>query len=111
MTTTTTLEGNVAQITLEGRLDLHNTPELRALLHEISDQGAKYYFMVMDRLEFIDSSGLSALVSGLKLARKAGGELVLVAPGPTVTKLLDLTMLNKVIPVEETLAGARSHVS
>jgi anti-sigma B factor antagonist len=50
-------------------------------------------------LEFIDSSGVAALARGRKLARHAGGDLLLAAPQHQVLRVLTLTRLIDVFPV------------
>jgi anti-anti-sigma factor len=50
-------------------------------------------------LDFIDSSGLGALISVQKLAGERGGKLRLLAPKPAVIQLLELTRLNRVFEV------------
>ena len=50
-------------------------------------------------LEFIDSSGVAALARGRKLARHAGGDLLLGAPQHQVLRVLTLTRLIDVFPV------------
>jgi anti-anti-sigma factor len=47
--------------------------------------------------EFIDSSGLGALVSCLKKARQAGGDLRVAGPNQQALTVLDLTNLNRVL--------------
>ena len=49
-------------------------------------------------LEFIDSSGVAALARGRKLARHAGGDLLLAAPQHQVLRVLTLTRLIDVFP-------------
>lgn len=107
MISSTRLDSSTVHITVTGRLDLQNTQELKQILFESGEQGAVHILMSLDELEFMDSSGLSALVSGLKTARKAGGELYLIAPSATVNDLLELTLLNQVIPVVASLEAAR----
>jgi anti-sigma B factor antagonist len=53
----------------------------------------------LERLAFIDCSGLSALVSAWKQARQAGGDLLLAAPRGLVLRLLCLTDLTGLLPV------------
>ncbi|WP_424952830.1 STAS domain-containing protein [Deinococcus sp.] len=101
------IDETTVHLVLSGRLDLENTPQLRQLLLQARTGGARYFLMSLSDLEFMDSSGLSALVSGLKAARLAGGELVLIAPSVSVTKLLELTLLNQVIPVVSDLESAQ----
>jgi anti-sigma B factor antagonist len=53
----------------------------------------------MGEVPFIDSSGLSALVSGLKGARKEGGIVVLCNVQPQARTIFSLTMLDKVFSI------------
>lgn len=107
MISSSRLDSSTVHITVTGRLDLENTQQLKQVLLEAGEQGASSILMSMDELEFMDSSGLSALVTGLKTARKAGGELYLIAPSAAVNDLLELTLLNQVIPIVPSLEAAR----
>ena len=53
----------------------------------------------LQHLQFIDSSGLGALVRGAKLARAAGGYLRLRAPKPAVRKVLQITGLDRIFEI------------
>ena len=101
----TSLNATTVHFTVKGRLDLEDAPKFRQLLQEAQQGGASHYAVSMDEVDFVDSSGLSALVSGLKAARSAGGELYLIAPSAPVSKLLELTLLNQVIPIVPTLGA------
>jgi anti-anti-sigma factor len=50
-------------------------------------------------VEFIDSSGLGVLVGSLRRLREDGGDLVLRAASPAVTRILELTGLDGLLPV------------
>jgi anti-sigma B factor antagonist len=50
-------------------------------------------------LDFIDSSGLGALISMQKLANERGGKLRLVSPKPNVIQILELTRLHRVFEI------------
>lgn len=50
-------------------------------------------------LEFLDSSGLGALISLQKLALERGGRLRLLKPGPAVMQVLELTRLHRVFEI------------
>ena len=56
---------------------------------------------------FIDSSGLGALVSGLKTCRQAGGDLRIAAAGEQVRTVLRLTNLDRILRAHETVEDAR----
>jgi anti-sigma B factor antagonist len=63
----------------------------------------------MSRVDFLDSSGLGALVSLLKAVRPEG-ELVLFAVRPSVREILRLTHLDSVFPCEDDESAALSHM-
>jgi anti-sigma B factor antagonist len=56
---------------------------------------------------FIDSSGLGALVSGLKTCRQAGGDLRIAAAGEQVRTVLRLTNLDRILRAHESVEDAR----
>ena len=51
------------------------------------------------RLDFVDSSGLGALISMQKLANERGGKLRLLSPKPSVIQVLELTRLHRVFEI------------
>lgn len=57
---------------------------------------------------FIDSSGLGALVSGLKSCRQAGGDLRIAGAGEQVRTVLQLTNLDRILRPHPTVEDARS---
>lgn len=50
-------------------------------------------------LDFVDSSGLGALISMQKLANERGGKLRLLSPKPGVVQILELTRLHRVFDI------------
>jgi anti-sigma B factor antagonist len=63
----------------------------------------------LDAVTFIDSSGLGALIGGLKAARQAGGDLRIARPNQQARVILQLTTLERVLKpyttIEEALSG------
>ena len=55
--------------------------------------------MDLGELVFIDSSGLSVLVTGLKRLREAGGDLALRSPNPAAMKVFEITGLTSVFAI------------
>ena len=82
-----------------GRVDADSAQDLKEKLHEIAQAGAEYVVVDLKSVDFIDSSGLSALVSGLKALRKHGGVLNLSQPQTQALTALRLTMLDRVFPI------------
>lgn len=87
----------VAVVAPGGRLNMVAAPQLRRLLHELVDSGTTRIVVDLAGTDFIDSSGVGALISGLKAARLAGGDLRITAPTVQVRTVLDLTKLNRVL--------------
>lgn len=81
----------------EGRLNMVAAPGLRQELHDIVENGSNRVVVDLSATNFIDSSGLGALISGLKVARQAGGDLRIASPTTQVETVLSLTNLNRVL--------------
>jgi len=91
-----------------GRLDLLSASELKRELAQLVSEGHTRLLVDLDEVPFVDSTGLGALVSGLKAARQAGGDLRLLRPGEQTKVVLELTTLERILQsydtVEEALA-------
>jgi len=92
-------------VALRGVLDVADAVSVAAALTAVA---ARQRDIVVDLagLEFIDSSGVAALVRGRRQARYAGGELLLAAPQQQVLRVLTLTRLIDVFPVHASVAEA-----
>ena len=80
-----------------GRLNMAVAPAFRAQLHTLVTSGSTRVVVDLSGIESIDSSGLGALISGLKAARLVGGDLRIAAPPAQVVAVLELTNLDRVL--------------
>ena len=94
-----TIDGEWARITAEGNLDVYTAPLLRAQLSDAVDAGARRITLIVRGVNLIDSSGLSALVFGYKLATGRDGDFTLCGDEALVARLLARTGLDRVIPL------------
>ena len=90
-------EDGVTVVAPRGRLNMVAAPRLRDLITTIVDGGSNRIVVELSSTEFIDSSGLGALISGLKTTRQAGGDLRIAAPTQQVETVLSLTNLHRVL--------------
>jgi anti-sigma B factor antagonist len=90
----TQVAGAVARIALRGDVDMATAPELRRVLDELLDGGASEIVLDCRELEFLDSSGIGALVAARARLGDAG-QLVLEAPRPNVRKVLAVTGVDR----------------
>jgi anti-sigma B factor antagonist len=92
----------VCVVALSGEVDLYTAPEFKQQLLEVIGQGAKHVVVDFSDTTFIDSTTLGVLVGGVKRLRPAGGQLSLVCSDRNITKIFEITGLNKVFPIHET---------
>lgn len=100
------LDGTGAVITPVGRLTLTTAGQVREAVDDLVRNGRPRLVVDLGRLDFIDSSGLGALVAGLRSARAAGGDLRLANASPQVATVLRLTNLDRVLRVHDDAATA-----
>ena len=97
---------DAAVIRPRGRLTMVITQQLRTVIDETVQGGRARIVVDLASCEFIDSSGLGALIAGLKTARQAGGDLRIAGVGPQIATVLRLTNLDRVLRPHDTVAGA-----
>jgi len=100
-----------ALITLDGRLDANSAPDLKASLKAAAQRGLIFLVVDLNKVSFIDSSGLSALVSIFKAVREQHGAMALVGVGSQVKVALELTRLDRVFPAYPDAETAFSKIS
>ena len=94
-----------AVIRAVGRLNMVAAPQLRLLVTAtVTEQGRSRVVVDLSDTEFIDSSGLGALIAGLKTARTVGGDLKIAGATSQVTTVLELTNLHRVLRPYATVA-------
>ncbi len=87
------------EVHLQGELDLGTAPQLRDELARLAADGARFVTVDMKDLAFIDSTGLSVLITGLKRLRQQGGDMALRSPTPSTRKVLEITGLTEVFSI------------
>lgn len=103
---TRTLDSGVVVIRPEGRLNMSVAPDLRDQLRRLVESGNTKVVVDLSGVEAIDSSGLGALISGLKSARQDGGDLRIAGAGVQVTSVLELTNLDRILRSHESAERA-----
>ena len=87
---------------ISGDIDLATSPELRkALLREFRDLKIPRVVLNLERVRYIDSSGVASLVEGLKASRDVGSRLVLFGVNSTIREVLQISRLLKIFEIYE----------
>ena len=89
----------VLVVHLDGKLNMVHAPHLRDLINSHVLAGDNRISIDLTNVDFIDSSGLGALVNGLKVTRQAGGDLRIAAPTEQAKLVLGLTNLDRVLKI------------
>lgn len=99
-------QGGVGVAKVTGRLDFASAATARDRFAETIAAGQKYLIVDLNRVDFVDSAGLGALIGGMRRARQAGGDLRIANPNEQVSMLLSLTSLDQVLKVHATVEEA-----
>jgi anti-sigma B factor antagonist len=95
----TTENGTSRTVRLEGTCDLATAPELRAALQPLVPPDVQEVIVDVSQLEFIDSTGLGVILGSMRRLREGGGTLRIAGAAGTVRRVLEITDLDKVIPL------------
>jgi anti-anti-sigma factor len=98
-------ERGVVIAAVTGEIDISSVAQLRQRLYELADNGGTL-IVDLNRVTFIDSAGLGALVGAARRAAAHGGSLHAVCARPQTRKLLWLTGVDRRIPLTATVDGA-----
>jgi anti-sigma B factor antagonist len=99
------LAGGIIKVILEGRLDVENSPALNTRMTAIAG-GKKLVLVDMRNVSFLGSMGLRALVAPALAIRGRGGKMVLFGPNEMVTRVLQVSGIESMIPVHHELQNA-----
>ena len=86
-------------ISLAGEVDLYTAPEFKQQLLDVISQGGKNVVVDFSDTTFIDSTTLGVLVGGVKRLRPTGGSLALVCTDENITKIFEITGLDRVFSI------------
>ena len=85
--------GDCAVLRVAGEIDVYTAPELRQRVIHLLDNGSLHIIADLCGVDFLDSTGLGALVGSLKRLRMRGGSLKLVTGGGRILQIFRITGL------------------
>ena len=93
-------------VDVEGEIDVYTAPRLRELLIELVNNGFYQLVVNMEKVEFLDSTGLGVLVGTLRRVRAEGGDIRLAAAPSSISRVLSVTGLDQVFRLFPTVEAA-----
>jgi anti-sigma B factor antagonist len=104
------LSGDSYVISLAGEVDLYTAPEFKERLVQVIEDGKKHLVVDLSKATFIDSTTLGVLVGGVKRLRPTGGALSLVCTDQNISKIFEITGLDRVFPIYKSREEALQNV-
>ena len=95
-------EGDNVVLDVRGELDVTGAPELSRVVGDLVANGSPSLVLDLSAVTFVDSTGLSALVSGRNECRAMDGDLELRDPSQAAAKVLNITGLDQVFAIQST---------
>ena len=105
------VSSTVCIVSLNGALNARSAEEAKQTFRNLVDEGVSQVIVDLHDVPFIDSSGLAALVSGLKTLGGEASNLKLAAPQSQARLLFELTMFDRVFEIHDSVDDAMKSLS
>ncbi|RMF04334.1 MAG: anti-sigma factor antagonist [Chloroflexi bacterium] len=96
----------VSIVSFDGALNARSAEEAKQTFRDLVEKGVNQVVVDLHQVPFIDSSGLAALVSGLKTLGGEAAHLKLAAPQAQARLLFELTMFDRVFEIHDSVEAA-----
>ncbi len=90
---------NIMVVEFPANVVYGNAEQIKNQLFALIDNGHANLSLLLDSVEYIDSSGLAVLVSVYKRAKTLGGKVCLIAPSENAMLLIELTRMNEIFNI------------
>ena len=97
------------KIKAEKRIDIDSSRELNILFQTLNDGGARKILVDCHDLEYIDSSGIGAIIAAAKVMRKKGGDLIISSVTSDIMSIFKIVNLHEFIKIFNTDGEAMNH--
>lgn len=95
-------------IAVSGEIDVYTAPKLREKLFRLIEGGTYRLILDLEDVEFLDSTGLGALIGGLKRVRAHDGSIDIVCTQSRILRIFNITRLDKVFEIYDTAGDAQA---
>jgi anti-sigma B factor antagonist len=110
LTTYSEIVDGLPVLHVTGEIDIYTSPLFKEAINELISASHSHILIDMSEVAFMDSSGFGTLLSASKPLRPIGGSLSLVGCNEAIARMLDITRLNTLVPVYDSLADALAKV-
>jgi anti-sigma B factor antagonist len=96
------IDGQTTALKLIGDVDLYVAADLRESVAQLIDRGKSRLVIDLTETTFIDSTTLGILVGAMRRLRTRGGRLTVVCPNPAISRVFEITGLDRMFGVYDT---------
>lgn len=100
---------DIVVLDITGEIDLYNAPEIKDIINKLIEEQKYTVIINLEKVTYIDSSGIGALISSLSNLKKYQGGLKIINLFASVRKVFELTKLTSFFEIfdseEEALAS------
>lgn len=93
-------EENIWLMEVIGEIDIYTANKLKETFINILNEHSTDIKINCEGLEYIDSTGLGVFIGALKRLKQENKNIIIKNPRPNISKLLNITGLNKIFVVE-----------
>lgn len=87
------MKNDIVILHIVGEIDLYNAPEIKDIINKIIEERNYNVIIDLEKVTYIDSSGIGALISSLSSLKKYHGSLKIINVYSSVRKVFELTKL------------------
>jgi anti-sigma B factor antagonist len=109
MTITETLNGSITIVAINGTLDAASAPEL--LMSPAINSASKTIVIDLENADFLDSSGLGALVATSRKKRQMNALTILCCMSPRIRRVFEITNAYRLFPIFDERDAAVEYAS
>ncbi len=99
-------EAKASVLTLSGRMDAVTAPAFEATVRQLIESGSVSFVVDFQRVEYISSAGLRALLATAKLQKNSGGQIRLAAITGSVKEVFDISGFGSIFQMHDTTENA-----
>ncbi|MFU0789208.1 STAS domain-containing protein [Virgibacillus proomii] len=98
-------EPNKSIVHLSGEIDAYTAPNLKETLIPLTQQKGRIVEVDLEKVSYMDSTGLGIFISALKSTKEHDSKLILVNIQERVLRLFKITGLDEIIDVNAAIRG------
>ncbi len=95
-------KGDIVVLDISGEIDLYNAPEIKDIINKLIEEMKYNVIINLEKVSYIDSSGIGALISSLSNLKKYQGGLKIINVYASVRKVFELTKLTSFFEIYDT---------